>query len=72
MLGRSLLHKASREGNMNLVRTFICKFNADVTARDDNNTPLHVAALHKKEEVVLATISIRDLSLPWSDELQVD
>ncbi len=40
---------------MSLVRTLICEYMADVTARDSqNNTPLNVAALTGNEEIVLA------------------
>ncbi len=52
----SLLYKACREGDVSLVKT-LCKYKADVNARDDHNdTPLHVAALNGKEEVVLTLI----------------
>ena len=37
---------------MSLVRTLVHEYKADVNARDDNNdTPLHVAIMEKKEEV---------------------
>ncbi len=39
---------------MSLVRTLVHEYKADINARDDNNdTPLNVAALAGKEEVVL-------------------
>ena len=42
---------------MNLVKTLILEHKADVSARDvQKNTPLHVAALYGKEEVVLTLI----------------
>ncbi len=50
-------HHACKRGNVSLVRTLICEYKADVTARDSHdNTPLHVAAFNGKEEVVLALI----------------
>ena len=56
-LGRSLLHSACYGDSVNLVRTLILKHKADINARDDqNNTPLHVAALCGKEEVVYVLI----------------
>ena len=43
---------------MNLVKTLVLEHKADVNARDDNNnTPLHVAALCGKEEVAFALIN---------------
>ena len=58
-LGRSLLHQACRGGNVSLVQSLICDQNADITARDDeNNTPLHVAALYGKKEVMLSLIKL--------------
>ena len=56
-LGRSLLHYACRGGNVSLVQCLICDYNADINARDDeNNTPLHVAALYGKKEAALSLI----------------
>ena len=50
---RSLLHHACWGGNVSLVKTLLLKYKADVNARDDeNNTPIHVAALSGKDEVV--------------------
>ena len=45
-LGRSLLYYACHGGNVSLVQTLIRDHKADINAKDDqNNTPLHVAAL---------------------------
>ena len=53
-LGGSLLHLACLGGNVSLVRTLISDHNTDVNALDNNNdTPLHVAAVCGKEEVAL-------------------
>ncbi len=42
---------------VSLVRTLVIKYKPDVTVGDDeNNTPLHVAALNGKEGVVLARV----------------
>ena len=52
-LGQSLLHIACRRGHTHLVNTFIVKYKLDVNAQDlKSNTPLIVAALEGKEEVV--------------------
>ena len=57
-LGRSLLHNACAGGNASLVQSLIHDYNADTNARDDeNNTPLHVAALYGKKEVALSLIN---------------
>ena len=56
--GRSLLHSACEGGDVSLVRTFILEHKGDITARDDeDNTPLHVAAEHNREKVLLALVS---------------
>ena len=56
-LGRSLLHDACGGGSVGLVRTLILQHNADLNARDDeNSTPLSVAAAEGKEEVALLLI----------------
>ena len=56
--GWFLLHKACDGGNISLVQTLIRDHKADINARDDNNnTPLHVAALHGKKEVALYLIN---------------
>ena len=67
-LGRSLLHQACRGGNVSLVQSLICDQNADITARDDeNNTPLHVAALYGKKKVMLYLIKLGcDITLKGS------
>ena len=55
LLGRTVLHSASKGGCVALVRYLIRDHNADVNAQDDNNnTPLHVAAEYGKEDVVSA------------------
>ncbi len=42
---------------MSLIRTLICEYKADVTARNSqNSTPLHVAAFTGNKEAVLALI----------------
>ena len=49
--------KACAGGNVSLVQSLIHDYNADITARDDeNNTPLHVAALNGNKEVALFLI----------------
>ena len=56
--GRSVLYIACEVGNLNLVRTLILDYKADVTARDNcRNTPLHVAAIYGREDIVLALIN---------------
>ena len=51
--GRSLLHQACCSGSVSQVQILIRKHMADVNARDDqNNTPLCVAALSGKTEVI--------------------
>ena len=52
-----MLHYACLGDNISLVRTLISDHNADVNALDDNDTPLHVAALCGKEEVALMLIN---------------
>ena len=50
-LGQSLLHLAC---NVSLVQTLIQDHNANINVRDNqNNTPLHMAALGAKKEVAL-------------------
>ena len=51
--GWTPLHHTCRKGHLGLVRMLIVEFKAVV---DKNTTPLHVAALHGKEEVVLGLI----------------
>ena len=47
--GRSLLHCACEGGSVNLVQTLIREYKADINACDDqNNTPLHLAAVCSK------------------------
>jgi ankyrin len=54
---RILLHDACEGGNVHLVRTLILNYEADVNAQDNNNdTPLTVAAICGKAEVVLCLI----------------
>ena len=56
--GDTLLHSASRNGNLGVVRVLISEFKANVNTGDyQNNTPLHVAALCGNEEVVLSLIT---------------
>ena len=55
-LNRSLLHSACIGGNVSLVRTLAKMCGTDL--RDDNNdTPIHVAALSGKDSVVMALIN---------------
>ena len=56
--GQSLLHSACIGGNVSLIRSLLLDYyNQDINATDDrNNTPLHVAALNGKTEVVLALV----------------
>ena len=57
MTERSLLHSACEGGNIDLVRTLIEEFHADVNDISElHYTPLHTAALHGKLEVVLLLI----------------
>ena len=57
-LGRTFLHYACGGGNVNLVRNLVLDHNADVNVKDDkNNTPLHMAALAGKDEVVFTLIN---------------
>ena len=51
--GWNPLHHACSEGQLDIVRMLIVEFKAVV---DKNTTPLHVAASHGKEEVVLGLI----------------
>ena len=45
--GQSLLHFACSGGDVSLVQTLIRDHKADINVRDDqNNTPLHVAAVY--------------------------
>ncbi len=70
--GNNPLYHACKRGNVSLVRTLICEYKADVTARDSlNSTPLQVAALNGKKEVVLALIKEFDVT-SVSKALQVD
>ena len=57
--GRSLLHSACGGGNVSLVEALInLKHQTDLDALDiQGNTPLHVAALCGREEMVLALIN---------------
>ena len=56
--GRSLLHQACCSGSVSLVQTLIREHKSNVNTRDDNNdTPLNVAALCGKTEVVQCLIS---------------
>ena len=56
--GRTVLHHACSGGNVNLVQTLIQEHKADVNERDnENDTPLHVAALAGKADVALLLIS---------------
>ena len=57
-LQKNLLHIACRRGDISLVREIFHEHKADVNAGCDNNdTPVHVAALCGKEEVALALIN---------------
>ena len=57
-MAKSLLHSACQGGSVSLVQTLIQKHNADTNAKNDqNNTPLHIAALNGKEEVAFALIN---------------
>ena len=53
--GRSLLHNACQGGNVSLVKSLLLKYKADIN--DDNDAPIHVAALSGKEEVVMTLIT---------------
>ena len=56
-MGRSLLHSACAGGNVSLVETLIREHKAAINDKDSqNSTPLHVAALGGKKEVVLDLI----------------
>ena len=59
LLGRSLLHNACAGGNVGLVESLVDLYiYFEYYARDDeNNTPLHVAALYGKKEVALSLIN---------------
>ena len=51
--GQSFLHIACQKGYVDFLKTAIVKYKADINARDLNkNTPLMVAALEGREEVV--------------------
>ena len=59
-MGKSLLHLACdiRAGNINLIRTLINDYHADVNSQDDNgNTPLAVAAYSGQGECALVLIN---------------
>ena len=60
---RSILHVACSLGNVDFVKTLLHKQPADITSQDDQqNTPLHVAALCGKEEMVLSLITKCDFN----------
>ena len=51
---KSVLHIACKKGSISVVRALV---NTDINARDNfNDTPLHVAALSGKQEVLLALL----------------
>ena len=55
--GWTLLHYACKEGNVNLVRTFI-EHKADITAKNNqSNMPVHIAVKYNRGEVILALIT---------------
>ena len=57
--GRSLLHDACKGGNVTLVQTLVLEHEADISSRDDgNNTPISIAALYGKLNVVLCLIDV--------------
>ena len=61
---RSLLHYACGSGNVSLVQTLIRDFRGDLSARDENNdTPISIAALREKKEVISALLTDYNCSL---------
>ena len=48
---------ACEKGSINFVQTLMQEYNATNAKNDKNNTPLHIAALNSKDEVVLALIN---------------
>ena len=56
--GRPVLHQACESGNTSLVQTLINDYSADRNVRDDDNDlPIHIAALAGREEVVTLFIN---------------
>lgn len=54
---RYFLHSSCQGCTVNLVRILINKYRFDINARDEkNNTPVHLAALNGKNEIVVALI----------------